>query len=543
MRSSLVATLALVVTTACGPSYLGPIEVVISPEAPQTADTIQVVARVPGVVESFEIGASNGTDSLTFTGDDLESESDGFARVYRLAFPPENTTKGQEWTFSAIGREGRGEYLGNATITIANTPPVAQVTVGPELPTRGTVLTANATAEDPDGDTVELSYRWRINNDDTEITGPEFPALTARRNDVVSVIVTPTDGETEGAEVSASVTLRNTPPVVEVTLDPAVADTTATLVALASGSDADGDDLVYEFSWEVNGEQLSFTTPELGPQFTTRDDVVRVRAVARDGRSLSEPAFAEATITNSPPTTPEVQIPSGDGVVSLYTDLLCDLVVESTDADRDPLTYTFTWWRGGVEYTGPTTTTHFPGDTIAYTETEDGDLWACSAVATDGTATSDSAMSDEVEIVPVLSYKIPFAQLVNQGSDCSSSGKHEYNGCSGNYGFYWNDANSVRPRSITVEYNHGLNCGTGTRTAFLNGTSIGTAATGDVSNCDCNVSAGTWVKKYDYTSMASYRPGARNDFTMSATSCEGFSAKPEWADAGKDIYAIVTVSY
>jgi hypothetical protein len=150
----------------------------------------------------------------------------------------------------------------------------------------------------------------------------------------------------------------------------------------------------------------------------------------------------------------------------------------------------------------------------------------------------DDGGGDDGSTVVTKVYLIPVGNLVNQGADCSSTG-HKYNGCSGNYGFHWTDTEAIAPTKVEVEYNHGINCGTGTRTAYLNGGTVGTASTGDAYNCYCDASGGQWVKSVTITSLSGYTVGGRNDFLMSSSSCEGFSPNATWSGN----YARVTVTY
>lgn len=540
----LISPVVALLVSACGTPYLGPVPIEVRPSEPTSADDLTIVATVARALDSFSITARTQDSARTYTAEELDSEPHLFeGRVYTLVIPSSETSKGQTWTFEALGRKGRGEMTGVEELTINNSPPTVSVELTPEAPIRAQPIQALATAEDLDGDEVSFTFSWEINGAATDHTGPEFPAMVARRNDRVTVTVVGFDGEDESEPATANATLRNSPPVADVYLTPEAPDTTHTLIAHASGTDADDDPLTFDYSWEINGEQLPQTTPELPSQLTRRDDVVRVRVVARDGRSLSEAAYDEVEIQNSPPSAPTVQIVATEDRVSSFAPLVCEIVVPSIDPDRDPITYEFIWYRNDEEWTGPVGTTLHVGDTIEEEHTDDGDLWSCAAFATDGAASSSVALSNEVEVVPRIQYKIPIGQLVNQGSDCSRTRDHKYNGCSGNYGFYWVDDGGPTPRSITVEYNHGINCGTGNRTAFLNGTSIGTADTGLTTNCSCDADAGTWVREHTYTATSSYRSGARNDFTMSSTSCEGFSANSDWRDGDRQIFAIVTVTY
>jgi hypothetical protein len=397
-RPVLVSTLAL---AACGPSYLGPITMEVLPVNPTTEVDLRVIAPVPRAVEAFEIVATNGTDTYTFSPADMNQEPFQFDGTrYTLMFPAANTAKGQTWTFRAIGTIGRGELTGSADAQIRNSPPVGTVTLSPDMPTRADAIVATASFTDADADDVALTYEWFVNNNAVpSISGPEFPPANARRNDKVKVVVRGSDGDDEGAEATAEVTLRNAPPTVSVELSPADPDTRTTLVALASGTDPDGDELTFEYSWEIDGVAISPTTPELAPQLHSRGNVVRVRAVARDGRTISAPDWDEVTILNSAPTMPAVAI--DPPAPSVTRALVCALTTPSTDADRDPLTYFFAWRRDGAEWTGSTATTTHAGDTIVAANTREGEAWTCSVSVSDGEiVTGPSAWSAEAIIGP-----------------------------------------------------------------------------------------------------------------------------------------------
>lgn len=396
-----LAPLALsIALSACGPSYLGPIALEITPTDPLASEDVRIVAPVSRAVETFQVTATNGAETLTFDSSEMESEPyliEG--RTYTLWFPAEHTARDEVWTLTAIGTVGRGELRGTAEITIKNTPPNGTVTLGPAEPTRRDTLVATSDFADADGDAFDVSYTWFVNGDRIDNIGPELPPLQARRNDRVRVVARANDGTDDGPEATAEITLRNAPPTVQVELSPADAHTGSTLVALASGNDVDGDELTFEYSWEINGEQLPTTTDELMPALHRRDDVVRVRAVARDGRTLSEPAFDEITIQNSPPSMPEIAIQPERP--SVTRDLVCGLTTPAVDADGDPLTYLFTWRRDGAAYTGATSRTVHTGDTVPASVTREGELWSCAASVSDGDAVvGPTAWTPEAEIGP-----------------------------------------------------------------------------------------------------------------------------------------------
>lgn len=72
---------------------------------------------------------------------------------------------------------------------------------------------------------------------------------------------------------------------------------------------------------------------------------------------------------------------------------LDDLVCQATAADPDGTTpsLSFAWSVDGASYTGGTTTTTAPGDTVPATATQHGETWTCTVTATDGVWVSEPA--------------------------------------------------------------------------------------------------------------------------------------------------------
>ena len=101
----------------------------------------------------------------------------------------------------------------SSPVTVANTAPVATVTVGPAAPDTAATLTATATKSDADADTVSLHYVWKVNGTtrkttDTTALTDTFDLSVAGNGDAgdtVSVEVTPNDGTVNGTLVSAQV--------------------------------------------------------------------------------------------------------------------------------------------------------------------------------------------------------------------------------------------------------------------------------------------------------------------------------------------------
>jgi len=393
------APLALTLA-ACGPSFLGPIPLEIGPESPDTTQDIQIQATVARGHESFRIVAATAGREIVIESGDMEAEPHLFeGRIYKAVLAAEHTARDQVWTLTATATAGRGELRSVEEFAIRNAPPSGSVLLSPEIATRADGLQATPNFADPDGDDLTFTYRWEVNGTVTEHDLDTFPAMVASRNDRVQVTVVASDGTDSSDPVSASITLRNAAPVAYVELSPAEPHARDTIVALASGQDADGDNLTFDYAWTINGIDRTTTESELRPGTVKRGDEVRVRVVARDGRTLSEPVFDEVTIVNTPPTLPEIAIqPETPSVAS---DFVCAITTPSFDADRDPITYLFSWYRNGELWSGATDRTHHAGDTILADSTAEGELWACEASATDGESTTGpTERTPEVEIGP-----------------------------------------------------------------------------------------------------------------------------------------------
>ncbi len=97
-----------------------------------------------------------------------------------------------------------------------------------------------------------------------------------------------------------------------------------------------------------------------------------------DGTVTGSSGEDQVTIQNSAPTAPVAAVTpeSPDGTV----DLVCTITTQSTDADGEPITYTYQWYKDGVLQSALTT------NTVAAANTADGQVWKCVVTASDGAA-------------------------------------------------------------------------------------------------------------------------------------------------------------
>jgi hypothetical protein len=144
--------------------------------------------------------------------------------------------------------------------TAVNTAPVASsVTLTPGSVYTNDTLTATVTASDADGDTLAHSYAWYVEGAlvQSGASSTLSGASHFDRDEDVYVVVTPNDGDTDGASVTSSpVTVLNTAPtapVVAITPEEASEGDDLTCAVTAASTDADGDAVTYSFAWDVDG--------------------------------------------------------------------------------------------------------------------------------------------------------------------------------------------------------------------------------------------------------------------------------------------------
>lgn len=162
----------------------------------------------------------------------------------------------------------------------------------------------------------------------------------------------------------------NTAPVATVVLAPDVLTAATNIVAGADAQDVDGDPVVWDFIWSINGEVVQEGIANYLPAGTAiRGDEVSVEATAWDGIDASEPVSADGTVENALPVVLGVRIDPNDPVQG--DSLRCE--AEGEDADGDELFWTTTFRTGGEDY----------GTEVPEDVTQSGETWFCVAVASD----------------------------------------------------------------------------------------------------------------------------------------------------------------
>lgn len=252
-----------------------------------------------------------------------------------------------------------------------NQPPVVtSVTLSPASVYEGDTISSQVTWDDPEGDTVHLTYAWLVNGglaqegSGTVLTSDYFGA-----GDEVVLEVRGSDGESEGdATASEVLVVLNTEPTLDYAVlspeDPTVADTLT--VEVFGADDVDGDEVSVTIDWYVRNVLVS-TGEELTSADFERNDDVYVTVTPNDGSADGDSVDSDrVTIQNSAPVITTVTI-SPDEVA---TDDTIEAWAEGEDADGDSIIVRYDWYVDGEKVNGETSTeltgVHFERDQSVY---------------------------------------------------------------------------------------------------------------------------------------------------------------------------------
>lgn len=237
------------------------------------SDSATIQNSPPTATVSLNTSTPKPTDTLTATAPTSDEDGDAVSRTYEWrvngGLVPSATTStldltglvdvGDAVTVKVTPNDGtvNGTPV-SASATVTNSAPSATVSLSPSNPTTNATLTATATRSDTDGDTVSLTYVWKVAGAVMRTT-PKSAGTAADLSDtfdlsvtgngdkgqVITVEVTPNDGTTNGTTASDQETVQNSAP--SAVGDSYLADLDSSLTVSAPGvldndpADADGD--------------------------------------------------------------------------------------------------------------------------------------------------------------------------------------------------------------------------------------------------------------------------------------------------------------
>ncbi|MFZ5476859.1 MAG: MopE-related protein [Myxococcota bacterium] len=337
-----VRTVALLSLVACNEAPGSP-TVAISPTTPTTLDALEAVVQ-------GEAADGNG-DAVTYRYawfvDGAPADASGTTVSADL------TTKGETWKVVVTPSDGKLDgAVGEAEVTIADTPPTVSLAIDPLAPVAGEEVVATATAADVDDDEVAVSWSWSRDGAPAGLAEATLPAGVTARGEVWEVTATPDDGELDGEPAAVAFTVANAPPSLGgLTLAPEDATVSDTLtLSFQDPGDADGDDVVVSVAWyvdgvEVAGEEVGADdVASLAGLFAKGQSVWAV-ATPSDGYDDGEPVTAEAiVVADTPPVATGAYVSPAD----VYVDSVVTCVGEGwSDADGDAEGWLTTWTVGG----------------------------------------------------------------------------------------------------------------------------------------------------------------------------------------------------
>ena len=395
--------------------------------SPTTSSPVTVQNSAPTISSVLINQASphtNDTLSVSITSGDVDGDTLSFSYQWIKNGNPIGGATLSTLDLALAGNGDRGDAISvqvtafdgtassnsptSSAVTVLNTAPTATVSLDNHSPSTSATITATATKADIDsGDTVTLTYVWKVNGSTVKTTS-NTASLTDTLNlatpgngdngDTVTVTVTPSDGSLSGTPVTDSASVGNAAPSISsVTIDQSAPHTNDVLTVTVVASDPDLDTLTYTYQWrkgvtDIAGE--NDPTLDLGTAGNgDKGNTISVRVVANDGSANSAPVTSSAvTVQNSAPTMSSATIDQA----SPHTNDVLSVTVASADVDGDGRTYTYQWRKGVTDIAGAT------GATLNLATAgngDKGDQISVRVVANDGSANSSPLTSSAVTIL------------------------------------------------------------------------------------------------------------------------------------------------
>ena len=211
-------------------------------------------------------------------------------------------------------------------------PVVEDVRLFPDSPLPGDRVAANVESSDPDGDSLEILYQWRVNGERVEASEPFYHIANLRKGSVVEVTAVARDGKAQSAPARAMVRVGNTLPVLHGVVIEPLGEVTANrdVTAIPRAVDQDGDAVSFEYSWRVNGRPAGNDSPVLRAQHFRRGDEIELTVIASDPEGSSGPLRSDRIpVANAAPRIVSVPGVFDDDGVFRYA-----LRIEDPDGDR-----------------------------------------------------------------------------------------------------------------------------------------------------------------------------------------------------------------
>ena len=365
-----------------------------SPAAPITGD----VVRADAGAYDPDFSPSLFGDPVTYTyewGRNGVPIPGATASTLDLSVPG-NGDRGDTISVAMTATDPQGASSGRtASFVVVNAPPVVTAQLNTTSPHTNDVLTVSSEVSDADGDPVTVHYDWLRNGSVVPgATSNTFDlAIVGDRGDTITARVTSADDHGGVSVVNLDAVVMDTAPTVALALNTESPRTNDVLTATATGFDLDGDTLVYDFEFWLNGAYVSsglFASNVsawnlANPPYGNRGDTITMYVSAWDRAMWSQRTSVTAVIVNSPP---DVTVSLDNKTPS--TKAVLTATAAGSDADGDPVTFTYTW-QVNKKIKQTTTTTAMTSAFDLAGKVNNGDIVTVAVTANDGYANSISA--------------------------------------------------------------------------------------------------------------------------------------------------------
>lgn len=249
-----------------GPSMSAVAEDTTAEEASNNAPTIESVVLVPAeptagepvsaVVKTEDADRDNVTLSYTWLLDGTRMKESGS----QVALP--DARKGSLLELVVVASDGKAMSSPEEhRVRIGNQPPrIDSLAFQPKGQIRaGRKLVAEPSATDADGDIIDYTYEWYVNDELAEAEGPEFSTVDMKHGDTIEVRVVASDGESMSKEFSSTaIELVNAAP--QITREPVQSSDPSAFVYTVPATDADGDRLRFRLLDGPEGMEVDRTS-------------------------------------------------------------------------------------------------------------------------------------------------------------------------------------------------------------------------------------------------------------------------------------------
>ena len=245
-------------------------------------------------------------------------------------------------TVTVDDQEG-GTASDTLIVQVTNAPPVIDSVSNDGPQPEGSPVTMSATATDPGGDPVTLT--WNFGDGSAAATGDEVTHVYAAEGTFV-VNITAADGEGGSAQTTMSVEVVNaSPSIVAITPDATLLEGTTAGFA-ATATDPGGDLLTYTWDFGDGGTGAVGDSVE---HLYADNGVYTVTVVVTDPSSGSDTATVEVTVDNVPPLFTALV---GDSSGALGESLLFQATASDIAGSADALLWTWDFGDGTVSEVG-----------------------------------------------------------------------------------------------------------------------------------------------------------------------------------------------